>query len=220
MKFTIAPPAATVVGIADGTGVAVGVILTVGLAGVGVGDGGGPLATVIDVRAKPGEGDGDAPDPPLLVQLSVSAASTNNTTGETTSHLSHHEIDIEASAITVKVRGVKLSCDARGNFDEQICVRLESIAPNEFAFRCDARAESKQEKGSGQKNGGQMKRGGTLQCPPVRSGRPRTLRAESGWREEHPTGGCQSRLHPTSETIQFRDYSNSKEFDCAGRWPD
>jgi hypothetical protein len=59
----------------------------------------------------------------------------------------------------------------------------------------------------GQKNGGHVKRGGTLQCPPVRSGRPRTLRTESGWWEEHPTRGCQSRLHPIIETIQFSDYS-------------
>ena len=33
---------------------------------------------------------------------------------------------------------------------------------------------------TGQKNGGQLKRGGTLQCPPVRSGRPRTLRTVTG----------------------------------------
>src|SRR5271163_2647616 len=36
-----------------------------------------------------------------------------------------------------------------------------------------------------QKNGGHVKRGGTLQCPPVRSGRPRTLRTEPVGREEH-----------------------------------
>jgi hypothetical protein len=102
-----------VVGIAIGTGVAVGVTLAAGL-GVGVGDGGGPLATVIDSRAKPGDGDGTAPEPPLLVQLSSNAPKTNNTTGETTSHLSHHEIGIEESAITVEARGVKLLCEVRG----------------------------------------------------------------------------------------------------------
>jgi hypothetical protein len=31
-----------------------------------------------------------------------------------------------------------------------------------------------------QKNGGHLKRGGTLQCPPVRSSRPRTLRTVTG----------------------------------------
>src|SRR6266478_5550816 len=59
-----------------------------------------------------------------------------------------------------------------------------------------------------QKNGGHLKRGGTLQCPPVRSGRPRTLRTVTGWWEEHPTRGCQSRLHPLVETIHFSDYSS------------
>ena len=58
--------------------------------------------------------------------------------------------------------------------------------------------------------------GGTLHCPPVRSGRPLTLRTESGWWEEHPTGGRQSRLRPFIETIHFSDYSKPKSFDLHG----
>src|SRR5208337_4254129 len=37
------------------------------------------------------------------------------------------------------------------------------------------------------KNGGHLKRGGTLQCPPVRSGRPLTLRTEAGLVGEEQT---------------------------------
>src|SRR5215472_1746522 len=71
------------------------------------------------------------------------------------------------------------------------------------------------------KNGGHLKRGGTLQCPPVRSGRPRTLRTEPGWLggTDQPEG-CQSRVHPYVETIRFGDYSIPKKSICTDRRPD
>jgi hypothetical protein len=99
LKPMVAPAAGMVVGIAVGFGVAVGVTLGV-TDGVGVGDGGAPSATIIDSSAKPGLGDGTAPEPPLLVQLSSIAPNTNSATGETISHLSHHEIDIEGQLST------------------------------------------------------------------------------------------------------------------------
>jgi len=58
--------------------------------GVNVGVAGGPFAIVMEVSAKPGPGGGVAPPPPPP-QLSIIAPKTNNTTGATTSHLSHRE---------------------------------------------------------------------------------------------------------------------------------
>jgi len=59
--------------------------------GVNVGEGGAPSAIVMASSAKPGPAVGvGAPLPPPL-QLSRIAPKTNNTTGPTTSHLSHRE---------------------------------------------------------------------------------------------------------------------------------
>ncbi|MFZ0677995.1 MAG: hypothetical protein WAN07_09880 [Candidatus Binatus sp.] len=75
------------VGVADveTLAVAVGVGLNVGVVG-------GPFAIVIDSSAKPGDLVGRGP-PPLLppLQLRRIAPKTNNTTGVTTSHLSHRD---------------------------------------------------------------------------------------------------------------------------------
>src|ERR1019366_348846 len=77
-----------VVLVAAGRGVNVGV--TVGL-GVLL-EGGGPSAIVMESSEKPGPGVAvDVPPPPLPLQLSIIAPKTNNTTGATTSHLSHRE---------------------------------------------------------------------------------------------------------------------------------
>ncbi|MFZ0246887.1 hypothetical protein [Candidatus Binatus sp.] len=75
------------VNVADG--VAAGDLLEVGV-GVNVGEAGGPFAIVMDSSAKPGAGVGEEPPPPPP-QLSIIAPKTNNTTGATTSHLSHRE---------------------------------------------------------------------------------------------------------------------------------
>jgi hypothetical protein len=68
---------------------AVGVAVTVG---VNVAVGGGPFAITMDSSEKPGAGVMTGP-PPLLppVQLSRIAPKPNNTTGATTSHLSHRD---------------------------------------------------------------------------------------------------------------------------------
>ncbi len=81
-----------------GVNVGVGVIFLGVLEGVmvPVGDGGGPSDMVRDSSLKPGLGVAVAvvePLPPL--QLRKIAPKTNNTTGETTSHLSHRDINIE-----------------------------------------------------------------------------------------------------------------------------
>jgi hypothetical protein len=90
----------TQVGTAEGSGVNVGVILEVGVGfgvlepvGDGVNDGvvGGPLAIVMAWSEKPTPG---VEVVPLLLpppQLSRIAPNTNNTTGATTSHLSHRD---------------------------------------------------------------------------------------------------------------------------------
>ena len=87
--------------VAAGRGVKVGVgVLFFGVfAGVtvAVGDGGGPSDTVRVSSLKPGLGvavDDDEELPP--VQLRRIAPKTNNTTGVTTSHLSHRVINIES----------------------------------------------------------------------------------------------------------------------------
>lgn len=89
----------TVVLVAAGRGVNVGVILGVfvGVAdgsgeAVKVGVAGGPFAIVMESSEKPGVG--DAVEVPLLppLQLSRTAPKTNNTTGAATSHLSHLDI--------------------------------------------------------------------------------------------------------------------------------
>ena len=114
-------PGAIVVGRAVGRGVNVGVILGVGVfvgfgvflgvpdveavavavaVGVNVAVGGGPSAITMDSSEKPGAGVMTGP-PPLLppVQLSRIAPKTNNTTGATTSHLSHRD-NIKPTAMT------------------------------------------------------------------------------------------------------------------------
>ena len=73
----------TVIGVLVGDFVPAGVAVKVGVAG-------GPFAIVMIVSAKPGPGVGVAPPPPPP-QLSIIAPKTNNTTGATTSHLSHRE---------------------------------------------------------------------------------------------------------------------------------
>jgi len=93
------PPVGTLVGtvvlVAAGRGVNVGVFVGAGVTllvevGKNVGVGAGPLERVIVSSAKPG------PEvvvvlPPPPPQLSMIAPKTNNTTGATTSHLSHRD---------------------------------------------------------------------------------------------------------------------------------
>jgi hypothetical protein len=96
----IVPPVGTpsgpvltmLVGLADGRGVSVGVTVFLGVGNtVGVGEGGAPLEIVMDSSAKPGVGVGRVPPPPPLPQLSKITPKTNNTTGATTSNLSHRD---------------------------------------------------------------------------------------------------------------------------------
>ena len=90
------PELDTLVLVAAGRGVNVGVGVARGGCcwrsgvGVNVGEAGGPFAIVMDSSAKPGPGVGEVPPPPPP-QLSIIAPKTNNTTGATTSHLSHRE---------------------------------------------------------------------------------------------------------------------------------
>jgi hypothetical protein len=77
-------------GVNVGVTVGLGVLLEVEVA-ENVGEGGAPSAIVMDSSEKPGpEVAVDVPPPPPL-QLSIIAPKTNNTTGATTSHLSHRE---------------------------------------------------------------------------------------------------------------------------------
>jgi len=100
-----------------GRGVNVGVIFGVRVAvalgpgvGTNVGVGAGPSEMVKTLSEKPGLGVGVAADEPLPpVQLTKIAPKTNNTTGEITSHLSHRDINIKCSPMTVPERAVKLS---------------------------------------------------------------------------------------------------------------
>jgi len=103
--------------VADGRGanVGVGVFLGVGDfvgAGVndGVGEGGAPVEITIASSAKPGLGLGVALPLPLLLQLSRIAPKTNNTTGPTTSHLSHRD-NIKPTPMTEG--SVRCQVDAR-----------------------------------------------------------------------------------------------------------
>ncbi len=74
--------------VADGVGVGDFLLVEVG---VNVGEAGGPFAIVMASSAKPGPAVAvGAPLPPPL-QLSRIAPKTNNTTGATTSHLSHRD---------------------------------------------------------------------------------------------------------------------------------
>ena len=78
-------------GVNVGVTVGLGVLLEVEVA-ENVGEGGGPSAIVMESSEKPGPGVAvDVPPPPLPLQLSIIAPKTNNTTGATTSHLSHRE---------------------------------------------------------------------------------------------------------------------------------
>ena len=106
----IVPPVGTLPGsivvlVAAGRGVNVGVgtfgvLVGVGVfcpldvvaVGVNVGEGGAPVEIVMASSAKPGDLVGRGP-PPLLppLQLRRIAPKTNNTTGVTTSHLSHRD---------------------------------------------------------------------------------------------------------------------------------
>lgn len=80
------------VGVIEGVGFFVGVGLPddVGV-GVKVGVAGGPFAIVIASSEKPAVLVGVAPPPLLPPQLRRIAPKTNNTTGVTTSHLSHRD---------------------------------------------------------------------------------------------------------------------------------
>src|SRR6202050_3444964 len=136
-----------------------GPVLTmlVGLAdGGGVGEGGAPVEITMDWSEKPGLGVGVGALLLLPEQLSRIAPKTNNKTGATTSHLSHRD-HIKPSAMTDG--GERCQVDCR-------FARLRSLIATEECLSVSAE----------KKNGGHLKRGGTLQCPPVRSGRPRTLR--------------------------------------------
>ena len=91
---------------ARGVTVGVGVFFLGVELGVAVGEVGGPSAIVIWISENPAAGGGavtvELLPPP---QLSRIAPNTNSTTGETTSHLSHH--DIKSRAMTSPMRGVK-----------------------------------------------------------------------------------------------------------------
>ena len=87
--------------VAAGRGVNVGVgvffLGVVEAVGVGICGGGDPSDIVRDLSLKPGLGVAVALVEPLPpVQLRKIAPETNNTTGETTSHLSHRDINIES----------------------------------------------------------------------------------------------------------------------------
>jgi hypothetical protein len=71
-------------------GVLVGVVEGAGV-GVNVGVGGAPFAIVMDWSVNPGDGVAEVLPPPPPPQLSRIAPNTNNTTGATTSHLSHRD---------------------------------------------------------------------------------------------------------------------------------
>ena len=93
----VGPPTILVL-VAAGRGVTVGVIVFVGLGvlvpvatGVKVGEGGAPVEIVIASSAKPGLGVDVVPLLLLPPQLSRIAPNTNNTTGATTSNLSHRD---------------------------------------------------------------------------------------------------------------------------------
>jgi hypothetical protein len=80
--------------------------------GVNVGVGGGPFAITIDSREKPGAGVMTGPPPPPPpVQLSRIAPKTNNTTGATTSHLSHRD-NIKPTPMT----DASARCQVRARF--------------------------------------------------------------------------------------------------------
>ena len=99
----------TQVVVAAGRGVNVGVVLGVGVGGK-VAVAGGPCAIVMALSVKPGPE--VAVGAPLLPppQLRRIAPNTNNTTGVTTSHLSHRD-NIKQRAMTVRSRAVKLARD-------------------------------------------------------------------------------------------------------------
>lgn len=82
-------------GVNVGVGVAVG-FLGVAVGGVNVGDGAGPSERVNDWSTKPGAAVGAGDEPLLPEQLRNIAPKTNNKTGEITSHLSHHDFNIES----------------------------------------------------------------------------------------------------------------------------
>src|SRR5208337_2767749 len=72
------------------------------------------------------------------------------------------------------------------------------------------------------KNGGHLKRGGTLQCPPVRSGRPLTLRTEAGLVGEEQTNRPGARAVRTHLLRRFISaiIQTSKIFICTRRRSD
>jgi hypothetical protein len=85
-----------VFGVAVGFGVGLGVLVDEAVAvavavGVKLGVAGGPFAIVIAASEKPGALVGVGPPPLLPPQLRRIAPKTNNTTGVTTSHLSHRD---------------------------------------------------------------------------------------------------------------------------------
>ena len=121
LKATV-PPVGTLPGsidvlVADARGVNVGVTVFLGVgdfvgAGVidGVGEGGAPVEITIASSAKPGVGLAVEVPLPLLLQLSRIAPKTNNTTGPTTSHLSHRD-NIKPTPMTEG--SVRCQVDAR-----------------------------------------------------------------------------------------------------------
>jgi hypothetical protein len=107
LKLT-APPVGTergtVVLVAAGRGVIVGVAPLGVALGDGVGEAGGPSATLIDCKTKPGGTGVDVMVEELPPQLSIIAAATKRRTGEITSHRSHRDI---VMTLPMPMRGVK-----------------------------------------------------------------------------------------------------------------
>ena len=102
--------------------------------------------------------------------------------------------------------------------------QVKARCPNEIyeliLARPSAVSEVRDDGGREIKNGGQLKRGGLSNARLIVAAvRLRCGRSPVGW-EEHPTGGCQSRLHPNNETIHFGNYSKSRILICKRQWPD
>ncbi len=206
-----------VVGDAEGRGVTVGVgeFLGVGV-GKNVGVGAGPCEITIDSSPNPGEGVGKTLVLLLPPQLSMIAPKTNNTTGATTSHLSHRD-NIKLRAMTDG--GAHCQVDAqfankilRVDLDSRECSR-GNLRRLEM-FRRVSTWNRQDKKMAGIRRGGGPFNARLF----VAAVRVRFGRNPVGWEERTNRKGCQSRLHPPYvETIHFGDYSTSKRFDLL--WP-
>jgi hypothetical protein len=118
LKLT-APPVGTepgtVVLVAAGRGVIVGVGPFGVLVGEGVIEAGAPSATLIESSTKPGGTGVETTVLELPPQLSIIDAATRKRTGEITSHRNHRDI---VMTLPMRVRGVKAGADSEKNQEE------------------------------------------------------------------------------------------------------